>query len=80
MTRKTTENYKVTETTVNGTITAGRFHTPEEAQAFLRKKAEDVREASTGGRYSYHVTEETPGRLTVGVIDGNPEAIRYETV
>ena len=80
MTRMTSKNCKVTETTVNGTITAGTFGSPEKAQEFLMKKAAVIREASTGERYSYAVTDEGRGYLTVGVIGGNPEAIRYETV
>lgn len=71
------ENCKVTETTVNGTTLAGGFPSREEARAFLAAKAEAIRSRSTGERYSLTITGETPDSLTVGVIDGNPEAVRY---
>jgi len=71
------QNCKVTETTINGTTVSGFFPSPEAAAAFLRKKAEGIRSRSTGERYSLTVTEESKGSLTVGVIDGNPEAVRY---
>ncbi len=74
------ENCKVTETTVNGTTLAGGFPSREEARAFLAAKAEAIRSRSTGERYSLTITGETPDSLTVGVIDGNTEAIKYQIV
>lgn len=74
------ENCKVTETTVNGTTLAGGFPSREEARAFLAAKAKAIRSRSTGERYSLTITGETPDSLTVGVIDGNTEAIKYQII
>lgn len=76
----TKKTHKVVSKTINGIQNCGFFPSLESAQGYLRDKADEIRARSEGKNYSYMVSDQDLNSVTIGVIAGNPEAIRMEVI
>lgn len=74
------KSHKVVSKTINGIQNCGFFPDLESAQGYLRKKADEIQSRSEGKAYSYVVSNRDLNSVTIGVIAGNPEAIRMEVI
>ena len=74
------KSHKVVSKTINGIQNCGFFPSLEGAQGYLLDKAAEIRARSEGKNYSYMVSDQDLNSVTIGVIAGNPEAIRMEVI
>lgn len=77
---KNKKAHRIKITTVNGVTDGGFFPDIVSARRALDKEAARINERSEGKTNSFKVTAKSLNSLTIGVIAGNPEAIRMEVI